>query len=366
MNKSKLAAFIIIFSAIIIVSIYKSRPQPEHLPKPLVKIGMSLPLSGNLSHIGNGIKDAVLLAKKEIPADSKYQYEFYIEDDGYEPKRMALMANLMQSTHKVDAVFSIWGAAANITAPLAEKNKIIHINCGWGGDFYGDYKYSFHHSPSTGSQARSLTRLLQDKKVKTVSLVSINYVLLDEMMKYIRPDFEQAGIKIVSTDLVNMKTYDYRMIIAKIKEADPDMVLVLLDKAELGAFGKQALEMKLNKPFTSIDVMIQAPNLSLYEGSEFIMAPLGSPEFIEKYKKISEHDVENCLANFYDMVKIIYNIYEKFETKPTPEQVVTAIHQIKNYNSPVGAMLTVDSDGNIDSDLIRVQIKDGKIKGIRE
>lgn len=334
--------------------------------KPTVKIGMSLPLTGNLAQIGNAIKDVIALAKNEIPSDSKYNYEFFIEDDGYEPRRMALMNNLMISTHKVDALFTIWGTAANITAPLAEKNKIIHINCGWGGDIYGQFKYSFHHSPSTRSQAKALTTLLRDKNIKTISIVSINYALFDEIMKYVRPNFAEAGIKILSTDLVNMKTYDYRMIIAKLKETNPDIILILLDKPELGAFGKQAAEMKLNKPFTSIDVIIEAENLSLYEGSEFIMAPIGSPEFITKFKKISDNNIEVCLANFYDMVKIIYNTYEQFDDKPTPEQIVDALHQIKNYDSPVGAKLTVDQNGNIDSDLIRAKIQNGQIDGIRD
>lgn len=41
----------------------------EHMKngKPVVKIGVSLPLSGNLSPIGNAIKQALIMAQKEVP-----------------------------------------------------------------------------------------------------------------------------------------------------------------------------------------------------------------------------------------------------------------------------------------------------------
>lgn len=334
--------------------------------KPTVRIGTSIPLTGNLSKIGGALKDSLLMAKDEIPSDSKYDYHLFIEDDSYEMSKIAVNTNKLINVNDVDVIFSLYDGASKVMAPIVEKKKVIQINCGWGGDDYKKWKYSFHHSPTSESQSQALTKLLKEKGIKRASLISINYTIIGEVMDYLKKDLANEGIEIVSTDLVNWGTKDFRIILMKMKQKDPEMVIVILGTPEVDLFAKQAMELGLNKPFTSIDMILESHNLALYEGAEFVLAPVGNKDFIEKFKKYSDYEIETCMANFYDMMKIITKIYEKFDTKPTADQVVEELHKIKDYDSAVGVKITVNEDGIMDSDLIRAKVIDGKIKDIRE
>jgi hypothetical protein len=91
------------------------------------------------------------------------------------------------------------------------------------------------------------------------------------------------------------------------------------------------------------------------------MSPNGSKKFLSAFEKRTDLPAVSCVANFYDSVKIIVDTYEKFETKPTGEQVRNEIYQIKNFDSAIGGTVTVDKNGMIDAELIRAKVVDGKI-----
>ena len=334
--------------------------------KPTVRIGTSLPLTGNLAKIGNALHESLLIAKQDIPSNSKYNYELFVEDDSYEMSKIAVNTNNLINLKNVDVIFSLYDGAAKVMSPIVEKNKVIQINCGWGGDDYYKYKYSFHHSPTSKSQAQALTGLLKEKDIKKASLISINYTVIGEVLDYLKKDLADNNIEIVSTDLINWGTKDFRTIITKMKQKDPEIIIVILGTPEVDLFAKQAKELELNKPYTSIDMILDSHNLGLYEGSEFVLAPVGSPEFISKFKQQSKYEIETCLANFYDMMKIITTLYERFDEKPTTDQIVEELHKIKDYDSAVGAKITIDQNGIMDSELIRAKVINGKIKDIRD
>ena len=59
--------------------------------KPIVKVGASLPLTGNMSHIGISAKNALQMAIDKWNAiDTKFKYQLIVEDDAFEAKKSQL------------------------------------------------------------------------------------------------------------------------------------------------------------------------------------------------------------------------------------------------------------------------------------
>ena len=334
--------------------------------KPVIKIGATLPLTGNMANIGNAIKEALLMAKEEIPSNSKYNYELIIEDDGYDYKRTALNINNFADIKKADVVLSLFDGAAGIIAPVAERNKINHIGCAWGEKFFEEYKYSFNHFSKPETQAKAFVELLQEKDIKKFAIVAINYASMTEMLEYIEKDTKEKNIGITSVNLVNFGERDFRIIIKKIKSQNPDIVMLVMLNPELDIFIKQALEANLNKPYTAIDLLPATNYKELLEGTEFVMSPDGSADFKNKFALKTDLPLTSCVANLYDAVRITVELYEKYNTKPSSEQINNDLYHLRNFDSAIGGQVNVDENGIIDADLIRVKFEGGKLKTIKE
>jgi branched-chain amino acid transport system substrate-binding protein len=94
-----------------------------------VKIGLSLPLTGDLAFIGEADRNAALLALEEINNQQglKHAYELVIEDDSFDAAKASSVIQKFLSVDNVDAVISIGSTAGNAIAPVAEANELPHI-----------------------------------------------------------------------------------------------------------------------------------------------------------------------------------------------------------------------------------------------
>ncbi len=91
-----------------------------------IKIGMIAPMTGDLAFMGEGIRDAIVLAN-ENTENTKYEYEVIVEDDQLDAKMSASAANKLISVDKVDAIITFSSVTGNVVAPIAEQNQIVQL-----------------------------------------------------------------------------------------------------------------------------------------------------------------------------------------------------------------------------------------------
>ena len=86
---------------------------PKENEKPVVKIGVILPLSGNSADVGNMAKKTIMMAQEEIPSTSKYEYKFIIEDDQFKSAITANIVNKFVFQDKVNAILTYYAIMRN-------------------------------------------------------------------------------------------------------------------------------------------------------------------------------------------------------------------------------------------------------------
>lgn len=192
-------------------------------------------------------------------------------------------------------------------------------------------------------------------------MVTINHASSQELLKHIEKEAKENGIKITSVNAVNSETKDFRIIIEKIKQQHPDVIMLQMLDPELGIFTKQAYEYGLGLPFAAIDQFQTAQNKKLLEGAEFVLSIDGSKDFKDRLATESDLPAYPCVANLYDAFKILVNIYETSTEKPSGEQIKNKLYATKDYPSSLGVKLSVDKDGIIDSPLIKAAIQNGEV-----
>ena len=332
--------------------------------KPVIKIGATLPLSGNLAVYGKALQKSLDLALQDAnKEDLKYDYQLVIEDDTYDLKKALLNLNRFKSIDNINAVMSFWGNVGTLVSDFAEKNQIVHMSCA-ASDKVGLGYYNFNHATQPKSLLNRILKFYHDNNFKKIGIAYLQALEIQEFIDNFVPILEKEGFEVVFVTSFNPEERDLKMEIAKMMEKKPDVVEVLMNSPIINIFGKTSREMGFNVPMSSINNMTDA--LEEYEGQTFVTEDSGKASFTEHFETETGTPQTACVVNFYDGLKMLINAYEKTPVKegksvPDNEDVVKTLLDIDN-NDFVSVInkIEMDKEGNIDSPAVLKRIINGK------
>lgn len=330
--------------------------------KPTIKIGVSAPLTGNVAFLGEGMRNAVTLAKESLPGELKYNYEFVIEDDGFEAKRQISSINKLINIDQVDAFATLASGAGNIATPIAEGKKVIHIGIA-SDPSIAKGEYNFIHWTPPAEEAKLFVSELQKRGLSRVAMLGANIQGITAVMDEVEKQVQGTNIQIVSKDIFNFGEKDFRTLIAKAKATNPDVYVPVAFSPELEIVAKQLQEAGITQPITTLESFELTDQPQLFEGKWYVNAADSSEAFRSAYSKRFSKEPALAAANTYDIVNLIVRAAESAETagatRPTTEQIKNALYQVKISDGALGN-LTVNSDGFVVTKAVVRMIKDGK------
>ena len=142
---------------------------PQADGKPVVKIGATLHLSGDLAYIGKGAQNALqMLLEKWQKQDTKYNYQILFEDDVMKAQKAAINAHKFIDVDKARVVVSVFGITDRPVDEIANPKEIISLSCSFGKDDVPEY--GLNTAPQNEEIYASALRELKKKNVKTVAL----------------------------------------------------------------------------------------------------------------------------------------------------------------------------------------------------
>ena len=336
---------------------FASKPVEVADGKPVVKIGISLPLSGPVAALGESVKYAAKMAIDETEArDTKYQYEFIIEDNLFDSKAVLAAANKLVFLDKVKAVLSLGAMPDNLTAEVTEKNGVIHFGCGWGKSALRG-KYSFNHAPTTEELARAAIEGMNQHDVKTYWVIS-SYSQADmDVIAALKEASSVAGIK-QAGELNAINSVDYRVDLLKIKEAKPDLIMLVANPTVIERMLKQISELGITLPVASIGGLSEITHPELAEGKWFVWYMNASEDWVKKYQTLTDMPLANCSVQTYDSIRLLVDAFEKAETMDN-DAVVEVLRGVRNYPGTI-SVIDIDDDGQIKIKALPAVMKNGK------
>ena len=320
--------------------------------KPVIKIGVSLPLTGDLAFMGNIAKEAVLMGfEKWKKQDTKYQYQLVIEDDGFEPKKIATAGNKLINYDHVNAVISFFDQPAYYYFNQATEKKFIHMTCSWGDDL-SDGTYNFNNITSHAEAAQKLVGYMKKIGIKRIGYVSQNnrgpMHLKDNMMR----ELAKAGIEVAYEETFNIGNKDYRMFLASVEDKPVDVIMAVFLLPDLFAFAKQKSEMGIQTPLTTVDYFEDTDNKEIFNNYFYVVASKGNDDFQKAIMERTGSDAKACVANTYDNLDLLIWAYENAESEagkiPTAQSVSKVLRQVKDRDGSVGKINVMDN-GHIES-----------------
>ncbi|MFV9511526.1 ABC transporter substrate-binding protein [Tepidibacillus sp. LV47] len=347
-----------------------------------IKIGIDLELSGGVAAFGSSALDGAKLAVKEINAKGGVlgkQLELAIADNASKAEESTRAIQKLISDDKVVAVIGAATSGNTLAASTVAMEKKIPLITPSGtatkvtvDERTGKVKdYIFRTcfiDPFQGTVMGNFAA--KDLKAKTAAIyIDSSSDYSKGLAKSFEEQFTKNGGQIVTKESYQQKDTDFKAVLTRIKDKNPDVIYVPGYYEEVGKIIKQGREMGITVPFLGGDGW-DAPQMLEIAGnaalnntffSNHYSAEDTSPEvqkFVENFKKEYNKVPDGFAVLGYDSVQLIAEAI-KNAGSAEPTKIKDALAQIKDFKAVSGTITFNETHDPVKSAVI-IEYKDGK------
>jgi branched-chain amino acid transport system substrate-binding protein len=200
-----------------------------------IKIGISLPLTGEFSQPGTAAKQGYQVWAETINEQGGLlgrQVELDIKDDASDQNTVVADYNALISRDNVDLLMGTFSSLLNLPASaVAERNQMLYVEPAGGAPemFTRGFQYLFFAQQATADHQGDLfvdyiLGLPEKDRPQTAAYPSIDDPFAIPVIDSIKKKFEDAGIETVYDDIYPPSTSNFDSIASAVKSANPDLI----------------------------------------------------------------------------------------------------------------------------------------------
>jgi len=359
---------------VILLAVTQTKKEPGE-----IKIGSILSLTGRGAKFGIDSKNAIDLAVEKINTSNEYPFTLkviYEDDKGEASTAVSALRKLIEVDNVPVIVGFILSNNALACAPIAESKKVNLLITNASAEKIkdaGDYIFRIRETAATNG--KEMAKYSRD--TLNVNTSAILYANAENGVSYaqaFRDKSIELGGKILLSEAFEEGEKDFRSLILKIKEKDPEAVYLAGLPPEMGQILYQSKEQGFRPKFWlgssgaedpmlieiakegAEDLIISSPPFDLYSEDEKVQ------NFVKKYKAKYNYEPGPPGANAYDAIYIIAEVIKKYGK--TADDIKRGLYQVKNYNG-VGGNITIDEFGEVQRPVLFKKVINGRFEIIR-
>jgi branched-chain amino acid transport system substrate-binding protein len=202
-----------------------------------LKIGASLPLTGEFSEPGKAAKEGYEVWQSMVNESGGLlgrQVELVIKDDASNQNTVVADYNALISGDKVDLLLGTFSSLLNLPASaVAERNQMLYVEPAGGNPdiFSRGFKTIFFAQQATADHqgdvwAEWITQLPEDKRPKTAAYPTLDDPFAMPTSEGIEAILKEAGIETVYRETYTADTTNFDSIANAVKSRNPDLVVI--------------------------------------------------------------------------------------------------------------------------------------------
>lgn len=331
---------LVVVAFVILLATKKSDPD-------VIKIGISLPLSGDAAVWGRSQKDGYDLALSHINSrggvNGKKLVLVYGDDKGL-PKEGV---NLLKKFLDVDKIRILTGVANSSVAlayiPIVNKRKVLFVSSGASSPkLTGVSKYFFRTWPSDNAEALAMAKYANNElKISTVAILRINNDYGIGLSEPFSKVFKDLGGKVLGTESFEQGATNFRTQLTKLKSYNPEAIYLAGNPREMGRAIKQARELGIRIRFLSISTL-NDPEVFAITGSEALENIIisdasfdpqsddpAAQKFMTDFRKMFNREPGILANTAYDALMVIAYAIDKVGANP--DSIAEYLHSMQDY-----------------------------------
>lgn len=190
-----------------------------------IKIGVILPMSGDMANVGEDIANGIKLYSETHP-----NAKFIIENDEGDPKKSI---SAMRKLISIDGVRYFFGPLGPVASEAVyasqsdlEKETLTFVALSMCADQFKNYDNMICNYPSPYFQLKESYRYPATLGKKTFYAVLANDAFGTDLLQMIAKVSDELGLKMLDSIKVNANDLEFRTITSKIIKANPEFIMV--------------------------------------------------------------------------------------------------------------------------------------------
>lgn len=296
-----------------------------------IVFGVSGPLTGPNAEYGQIWKKAFDIAVEEVNAKGgvkgrKIEYQF--EDTQSDPKQSVVVAEKFVNDKRIVAEIGDFASPASMAAsPIYERAGLVQFGfTNSHPDFTKGGNYMFSTAPNQTADAPFLANFaVKEIGMKKLVLLHLNTDWGKTTADLFEGKAKELGAQIVYRDAYLPDEKDFKTIITKARDANPDGLALMSYYTDAALIAQQARAQGLNAAIIANGATYSPKFMELggpaVEGAATTSTFFsGNPRpevqsFVKKYKERYNNEEPNTFAaNAYDAIMILAHVIEKVGT----------------------------------------------------
>ncbi|MFH1500790.1 MAG: ABC transporter substrate-binding protein [archaeon] len=317
------------------------------------RVGAILPMSGTFSYYGERSLVGIQIVNKNYP-----EIRVTVEDDQGDIEKAVTAATKLITIDKVNALVTVRSSTSSAVAEIAQQYHVPLIYSSTINLPAEQNSYAFKNFVNIEKDCEALANGLQGKKGR---LLGYN---LDSTQTCIN-GFENKGFNL-HEELFSKGETDFRTSLTKIKQANPDFIVIRADNKVLPNIFKQMKELDIKNiqlvcPHATGAGCREEATIQYYP--EYFENALGSDSYFIETQKMKELNIEDPIDltfSSYENVNILFPTIIKCEGDN--KCIVSELHSgtFKGLDGPI----RFDSNGIAERETNLIEFKDGEWKSI--
>jgi len=336
-----------IFLVLVAISVFAFMLPTQASAADTIKVGIVLPLTGPQAKFGEIEKQSFDMALEEINGGGGIKgkkLEFIMEDDTGRPEVGRSVVEKLITKDKV--VMLGGGYSSSVTfgvAGVAQQNRVpFLINTGSADKITEQgWDYIFRLNPPVSEYASGVeTFLAEVVKPKDAVILHENSLFGTKGAKAFQESCDKLGIKVLMTEGYEHGGIDFKPVLVKVKQMNPDLVYMISYIMDASLLMRQARELKLTpKLFVGGAAGFTLPEFNQNAGkaANFVVSatlwhqvlPLpGAMDYFNRFKAKYNKDTEYHGAEAYAAAYVIKDVLSRAKSF-SPEDIKQALSETK-------------------------------------
>lgn len=370
--KKNLIFTIIIVASVAVFGLSKSKTKQAEKGSVILKIGISLPLTGSIAHLGESAQKGIELASEELKRNHPdLNLKYFIEDNAFTGKGAVSAYRKLKDIEDIDAIITATSPVVLATQPLAQADNILQMGIFASTPAYSSANdLSFRVFPRSEKEAEAIIEYLQKSNLQRLAIIYINNDFGQGVYNAVSEKLSRDGnwAKIVSQESYLPDTVDFKTQLAKIKLSSPNALIMVATAQDVVSIMRQAQALDLQAVFLATSSASDPAVLGTSAATEtLLVTDIFDPQSTNKNTQAFIANFEQKFGTIpdlwavqgYDSYKLTALALKKCNRNS--QCLKSYLSGLKNYPTILGN-LTFDHNGDPDYNYFIKIFKNGRFK----
>ncbi len=315
-------------------------------------VGANLPMTGRLAFLGEPQEAALRIAAKELEEEYGISVDLIVEDNRGELAGAVSVAHKLVGFHDVDIGFVTTSSISNAVAPIFQESQKPIVTVCSDSSIARSNKYSTNFYVKIEDEVDAIVRFCRERGVQSISIFRVDVSVTERASDYLKGEGD-GGINILSDDVYGLKQTDFKNVLHKIADKNPDLLLLIGYGPEFPTMLRQVEEVglrcKVVGNYSMASAAARAEGVSIYRDVAFASFPVSyldllNSDFGKKFELLKGEQP----AQFLDYLFAYTALKEAGRFWVEERGMFSSFSEYcrgNSFQSPVGR-IEIDEDGN--------------------